>query len=49
MIGLLIWMRRRQRVVQLCLMKDKSRTAIWLGCIVLSSVGRGKIGEVKAG
>ena len=45
----MIGLRKRHRVVQLCVMKDKSRTAIGWGCIVQSSVGVGKLGEVKAG
>ena len=36
-------------VVQLCVMKDRSRTAIGWGCIVQGSLGLGKLGEVKAG
>ena len=35
--------------MQLCVMKDKSRTAIGRGCIVQGSVGLGKLGEVKTG
>ena len=35
--------------MQLCVMKDKNRTAIGWGCIVQGSVGLGKLGEVKAG
>ena len=36
-------------VVQLCLRKGKSRTAIWWGVIRQSSVVLGKLGEVMVG
>ena len=39
MVGQLNWLRRKQMVVQLCVRKDKSRTAIGWACIGQSSVG----------
>ena len=42
-------LRRRHRVVQLDVMKDKSRIAIGSGYFVQSSVELGKSGEVNAG
>ena len=49
MIGWLMGLRTRYRAVQLYVMLDKSRTAIRWGYFVQSSVGFGKLEEVKAG
>ena len=48
MIGEFNGLRRKHRIVQLCVRKDKSRAAIGWGCIGKSSVGFGKLGEVIA-
>ena len=49
MIMSLNWLRMNHRVGQLCVRKDKSRSAIGWSCIGQSSAGSGKLGEVMAG